>query len=165
MSNTTDTTPKGSIKQIRLEKARWHLATTWFPAGGIIFLLLIAQSLGGAYGDQVQRAWGWALPNFLPTLALMVSVFTSDALKPTTDKVTFVRKNFYYLALGLSIFYVITILMSLLVQPFLNPGNTSDLITARLELLEMSNIWLAPLQGLVVAALGVLFFIKEGNNE
>ncbi|MCP4395743.1 MAG: hypothetical protein GY801_00320 [bacterium] len=151
---------------LRVEKARWRLAVTWFPCGGLIFLILIGQSIGGAYGDQVQRAWGWALPNFLPTLALMVSVFAADALRPFTETATYVRKNFFYLAVGLSIFYILAILLSLVAPLFAyQVSDAPDLITARLELLEMSNIWLAPLQSLVVASLGVLFFLKEGESH
>jgi hypothetical protein len=151
---------------LRLEKARWRLAVIWFPCGGLIFLILIAQSIGGAYGDQVQRAWGWALPNFLPTLALMVSVFAADALKPSTGTAIYVRKNFCSLALSLSIFYVLVILISLVGQLFAGQvSDAPDLTTARLKLLEMSNMWLAPLQGLVVASLGVLFFLKEGETH
>jgi hypothetical protein len=150
---------------ISLDSARWKLAKLWFPSCGLIFAALIAQSIGGAYSDQVQRAWGWALPNFLPTLALMVSVFAADALRPTTGKATYVRKNFYRMAWWLSAFYIFTILISIFVQPFISGlQNTTDLVTARLELLEMSNMWLAPLQGLVVASLGILFFLKEDGS-
>jgi hypothetical protein len=95
----------------------------------------------------------------------MVSVFASDALRPFKDTPTYVRTNFYYLAIGMSVFYVIAILLSLLIQPFAKDlVNAPDYATSRVELLEMSNIWLAPLQGLVVAALGVLFFLKEGET-
>lgn len=111
----TNTCPSGLF---RLEHARCRLAVIWFPCGGLIFLKLIAQSIGGAYGDQIQRAWSWALPNFLPTLALMVSVFAADALRPPSNTPTYVRKNFCYLATGLSIFYIFVILISILAQPF-----------------------------------------------
>ncbi len=162
MTNSVDLEPG----LIRLETARWRLAVIWFPGCGLLFLILVAQSIGGAYGDQLQRAWGWALPNFLPTLALMVSVFAADALNPLSETASYVRKNFCYLAIGLSIFYILVILISLVTQPLAGEINDApDLITARLELLEMSNMWLAPLQGLVVASLGLLFFLKEGASR
>ena len=162
MTNSVDLEPG----LIRLEKARWRLAVIWFSSCGLIFLILVAQSIGGAYGDQLQRAWGWALPNFLPTLALMVSVFTADALTPLSGAATYVRKNFCYLAIGLSIFYILLILISLVAQPLVGEIiDAPDLITARLKFLEMSNMWLAPLQGLVIASLGVLFFLKEGESR
>lgn len=148
---------------ISLEKVRWRLALVWFPVCGLVFLLLIGQSIGGVYGDQLQRAWGWALPNFLPTLALMVSVFAADALRSNVDPTILVRRNFYLLSMALSAFYLLTLLVSILAQPALQwLSKTVDSgITVRMELLETSNIWLGPLQGLVIASIGVLFFLKE----
>lgn len=149
---------------LRVDTARWRLAVIWFPACGLLFLILIAQTIFGAYGDQVQRAWSWALPNFLPTLALMGSVFAADALKPMNEMTTNVRKNFCNLAIGLSVFYILLIFISLLAQPIAGAIiNPTDLIEGRLEFLEMSNIWLAPLQALVVGSLGILFFLKEST--
>ena len=44
-----------------------------------MFLLLIAQSYGGAYGDtDVSDVWKWFLPTIMPTLSLMVGVFVVD---------------------------------------------------------------------------------------
>lgn len=151
---------------ISLEKVRWRLALVWFPVSGVIFLLLIGQSIGGVYGDQLQRAWGWALPNFLPTLALMVSVFAADALRSEIDSSIVVRRNFYILSLALSAFYLLTLLVAILAQPALQllDKKTEGGIVVRMELLETSNIWLGPLQGLVIASIGVLFFLKEDTK-
>jgi hypothetical protein len=148
---------------LRLDIARWRLALIWFGGCAFFFLLLVAQSLGGAYGTQVQRAW--ALPTFMPTLALMTSVFAADAMKPATGTRAFVRRGFTNLSVGLSIFYIIVLFVSVLVQPFAaaNSG-AADIVTARLELLELSNLWLAPLQSIVVGALGVLFFLKQDDK-
>jgi hypothetical protein len=57
----------------------------------------------------------------------------------------------YRLALWLSCAYLLLILLSILVQPFapLPP----------LALMQQSNLWLGPLQGLVAGALGA-FFVK-----
>ena len=150
-----------------LESARWRLAVIWFPVCGVIFLLLIGQSIGGVYGNELQRVWGWALPNLLPTLALMISVFAADAIKPDSEHVILVRKNFCTLAISLSAFYLCAFLVSILVQPFLQTFHSSGHggANVRIELLETSNIWLAPLQGLVIASLGVLFFLKEAAKN
>lgn len=145
---------------VPLEKARNCLALIWFPVSGLVILILIAQSFGGAYGDELQRAWGWALPNFLPTIALMVSVFSSEALLPRSDRAPTVRRSFFKLSIGLSVFYLLVLLASVLAQPFIH-ADGSGLVNQRLRLLETSNIWLGPLQGLVVTALGVLFFLKD----
>ena len=150
---------------ITLEMARWRLASVWFPAVALIFLILIGQSQFGAYGEHMQRAWGWALPNFMPTTALIISVFAADAFSPYSKTETLVRKSFARLALGISIFYVAVMLFSLLIQPFINdPTNAEDPVLAKLKLLEASNLWLAPLQSLVVAAMGVLFFLNKNKG-
>jgi hypothetical protein len=150
-----------------LDTARWRLAVIWFPVCGLFFLLMIGQSIGGVYGSELQRVWGWALPNFLPTLALMVSVFAADALRPYSKHVVFVRKNFCQLAIGLSVFYLLVLIFSVLAQPLLQwlRGPAAAGVSGRIELLETSNIWLGSLQGLVVVSLGVLFFLKEGEKK
>ena len=157
-STKLDTQPR----LLTLDKARWRLAVTWFPSCGVLFLVLVSQSLAGAYGTQVPRAWGWALPTFLPTLALMLSVFAADALKPEGQGQLFVRRNFCNLALSVSIFYLVVVFLSLALQPLVEPiAGAPDIVAARLDMLELSNIWLSPLQSIVVAAIGVLFFLKE----
>jgi hypothetical protein len=150
---------------IELEKARWRLAVIWFPGTALLFIVLVIQSLGGAYGDSLQRAWGWALPNFLPTIALMVSVFAAEALKPTRGGGIFVRRNFCTLAIWLSAFYLFMLLLSILSPPLINYFGNDTKSVDKIHILESSNLWLGPLQGLVVVALGVLFFLKEEQIE
>jgi hypothetical protein len=76
-----------------------------------------------------------------------------------------VRRGFCYLAVGLSAFYLFAIFASVLSQPFVGLDEGEDPIESRLALLELSNIWLAPMQALVVASIGVLFFLKEAKKE
>jgi hypothetical protein len=150
---------------IALERARWNLARLWFIASATIFVLLVAQSVGGAYEGALQTAWGWALPNFVPTLALMVSVFAADALKPYSDaSPSQVREPFYKLSLGLSIFYLFILLATILSEPMFLFVRQGEKVTA-IDLLQVSNLWLGPLQGIVVAALGVLFFLKDEGKK
>lgn len=158
--------PRLANELISLERARWNLARFWFVGSGVVFLLLVGQSIGTIYGDNLQTVWGWALPNFVPTLALMVSVFAADALKPfsATQEPSMVRQNFYSLALGLSVFYLAILLMTILAEPiflYMRQGTRASAV----DLLQTSNLWLGPLQGLVVAALGVLFFLKDEDKK
>lgn len=67
--------------------------------------------------------------------------------------------DFIIVAFG---FYLFVLILSVLIQPFLAaPDERIDRVVVRVQMLETSNLWLAPLQGLVVIALGVLFFLKE----
>lgn len=146
---------------IELEKARWRLALIWFPGAAVLFMVLVLQSLGGAYGDDLQRVWGWALPNFLPTIALMLSVFAAEALKPRGTARLFVRRPFCVLSIWLSAFYLAMLLLSILSPPLINYLGDRTTPVEKVQVLENSNMWLGPVQGLVVVALGVLFFLKE----
>jgi hypothetical protein len=153
---------------IPLERARWKLAIVWFTGCGLLFLTLVLQSMGGAYGDNLQRVWGWALPNFLPTLALMVSVFAADALAPHRGRPLQVRRNFSTMATWLSAFYIGLLLLSVFAQPVVRSffvERVEEALPERVEMLETSSLWLGPVQGLVVMVMGVLFFLKEDAPE
>ena len=147
-----------------LETVRWRLAQVWFSLCGLIVVILIGQSVGGLYGNELPRVWGWALPNFLPTLAFMISVLATEALNPYDADQHFVRRNFYTLAMGLSLFYLGAMLLAILLQTLfqqLHAGTEGD-THERISQLEASNIWLGPLQGLVIGSLSILFFLKDG---
>lgn len=132
-------------------KAKKKIASFWFVFCGIIFVLMIVQSLNGKFEDKVSEAWGWIFPSILPTLSLILGVFLIDI------KNSFIKKKtidiFYYrLTLGLSFFYLFTVLSILLSQPLIGKPIIS--------LMKESNIFLGPIQGLVNVSMG-LFFIKN----
>lgn len=156
MANTT-------IDRIPLERARQRLGILWFVGSGLIFLVLIVQSLLNAYGARTQGVWGWALPNFLPTLLLMMGVFAGAALLDETesDKMQ-VRTFFYRLTFWLSIFHLCMVLLTMLAQPYVPALQRGD---DPMSLFDLSNLWLGPLQGLVAAGVGALFFSKSQPNK
>jgi hypothetical protein len=133
-----------------MARCKRRLATVWFVLAGLIFLVLVLQSVMGHYGERATDAWGWFLPNVMPTLSLIVGVLVLDQLGGGVKART-ADAFLYRLALWLSCAYLLLILLSILVQPFapLPP----------LELMQQSNLWLGPLQGLVAGALGA-FFVK-----
>jgi hypothetical protein len=148
---------------VPLEKARMKLAIVWLGGGAVIILILVLQSLLHRYvdpvsGDLTQEAWGWLMPTILPTLGMIVTVLGYTALDPNDSK-SIVRQSFLTLALSLSVFYVLLVLLTILIQPFAS-RNASDAI----GLMRTSNLWLGPVQGLVASALGVLFVSKEKKD-
>lgn len=155
MSNT-------AIGRIPLEHARQRLGTLWFIGSGLIFVILIIQSLGNAYGARTQGVWGWALPNFLPTLMLMMGVFAGTALLDETesDKML-VRSFFYRITFWLSMFHLSMVLLTMLTEPFVPALQQGD---DPMRVFDLSNLWLGPLQGLVAASVGALFFSKSQPN-
>jgi hypothetical protein len=55
-------------------------------------------------------------------------------------------------------------MLSILSPPIVNYFSNQQVVD-RIRILETSNLWLAPLQGLVVVALGILFFLKQNDDE
>jgi hypothetical protein len=153
---------------VTLEQARWSLARLWFIAAGLLFAVLIVQSLAGVYEDQVKAVWGWALPNLMPTLSLMIGVFAAGAIQPSAPQPPQnVSRRFMRLTFGISAFHLAAVTVTLLAHPFSGAilGPRDD----PMALFEMSNLWLGLFQGLVAALIGALFFSgkpgKGGEQE
>ena len=138
--------------QVPMDKCKRRLGTLWFVGAGLVFFLLLFQSLLGHYGENVEEPWGWFLPTILPTLSLIIGVLVMDALGKGI-KTMMVDRFMFRLALGLSAAYLVVVSLTILMQPFsaLNP----------VDLMKQSNLWLGPIQGLVSAAIGA-FFVQRG---
>ena len=152
------------VKMVPLERVRWQLGTTWFIGAGFLFAVLIVQSLAGVYEDSVQAVWGWLLPNIVPTLSLMIGVFAGAALSDHAQTDTMrVRAPFTRLAVGLSIFHLLAVAATIAAFPFL--GQISGPDARAMSLFETSNLWLGPLQGIVAAVIGALFFSRNSKGD
>ena len=138
-----------------LDAVRARLSAVWLGGASLILILVVLQSLLGKYQTKTQEAWGWLLPILMPTLGMIVSVLGYTALEPRASSFV-VRKVFVRIAVWLSIFYQLLILLTLLVQPFVG--------TDPIDLMHTSNLWLGPFQGLVGSALGVLFVSKQQKS-
>ncbi|MGO6744394.1 hypothetical protein ACCS93_18235 [Rhizobium ruizarguesonis] len=136
-----------------LESARTELLVIWLSGGGVLFLILTVQSIFGRYGTELQSIWSWFIPNILPTLSLMIGVIGATALSPTTQQAKRVKRSFFRLSRALSLFYLVLIALTIMLEPFTK--------TPVLELYTSSNYFLGPIQGLAVAALGVLFVTQD----
>ena len=44
--------------RISLNAAQTRLLMLWMAGAAVVFLLMLAQTVGGKYGGQAQRAWG-----------------------------------------------------------------------------------------------------------
>lgn len=131
-----------------MHRYRIHLVVLWFVLG----ILIIAQTVwwavsGNPFGDNIDKVWSWLLPNIVPTFSLILG---SLVLDPDADhKPTRGLSLLYGLALGLSAFYLLS-LLAVLYVPFLTGGDIW-------QVMKGSNMWLAPFQGLVASVLGVFF--------
>lgn len=142
--------------KISMATAKKRLAILWFSGFVVFLFVMVIQSIRGVYEDKVIESWGWLLPTIMPTLLMMMAVFVSDARR-MSKRIDYVDKFFFRLAFFLSLLYLLCVSGSFLAQPF------SELWP--LELLQMSNIWLGPLQGLAAGALVVFFRQEESKNS
>lgn len=141
--------------KLPMRTSKQKLAMLWFIGSGSLLLLLAIQTLLGKYNSQEQEVWGWFLPNIMPTLSLIVSVFVVDAKRTNGPKETIDRFYFRFVY-GLSLVYLMMLATTILIEPF----------TAYppLELMTLSSIWLGAFQGLVAASVGI-FFSKSEKEE
>lgn len=138
------------------DKSKKKLATFWLLSSFIIFAILLAQTILGRYESNIDQVFGWFLPTIMPTLSLIIGVLVNDAFKKSKNEPT-VDSFFFRLSYTLSLAYLITVLLTLLLQPFS--------AFSALELMRLSNLWLAPFQGLVSASLGVFFVSRHDLNS
>ncbi|MDZ4350983.1 MAG: hypothetical protein U1A22_15765 [Xanthomonadaceae bacterium] len=135
-----------------LNSAKWLLATIWLVGGGLVFLLLVGGSIGNRYDPNVQDAWGWFLPTVMPTLLLIVGVLVADhQTEAAADQAARpVAGRLLWLGATLSVVYLVLVALSVLIPAFWTH-------ISPLELMQRSNLWLGPLQGLTAAVLAAFF--------
>ena len=144
---------------IPLDNVRNRLAWIWIIGFCLIVVIMVVQSLLNVYkdstADMTQEAWSWLLPTLMPSVGLIITVLTYTALDPLMTG-SVVRKSFVPIAVGISIFYLVLVLLTILAQP-ISAHSPKEAVAA----MHTSNLWLGPIQGLVASAIGVLFASKE----
>ena len=140
--------------RIPITNTKKRLTVIWFSGSGILFALLLLQTIFGKYGTEAKDAWGLMLPTFMPTLSLIIGTLVADTTAAKDDKeIATVDRFFFRLSCFLSIAYLLTVILTILLSPFAK--------LSLLELMKLSNLWLAPFQGLVTASLGAFFVSKK----
>ena len=136
--------------RIPVTDSQQRLVTVWFSGSGFLFALLLAQTISGKYGSEAKEAWALILPTFVPSLFLLVGTLIAEATGPTDPAETVTVDRFFFrLSEFLSIAYLATVILLILLSPFSRISQP--------ELIKLSHLWLAPFQGLVTAALGAFF--------
>lgn len=131
--------------------ARKRLARLWFGMGAALLLLVIAASVHRDV-DTVKSLWSWFLPAVVPTLSLIIGVVVTEQLGRGIER----RETDSFilgLATWLSLGYLALVASSLIF----------DLIDWLS--LESSQLFLAPLQGLVATALSAFFVQKDADTN
>jgi len=103
-----------------VNKSKWILASIWLVGAGLILLLMVLQSLMGYYGSRTEDAWGWYLPTVMPTLSLIIGVLVAD-FRAAKTAVGSRRDSgpLLGLSVGISLFYLMLVSLSILLQPLL----------------------------------------------
>jgi len=65
--------------QLLMSDCKRTLTVLWFIGSGVIFLMVLLQSILGHYYGKSNEAWGWLLPNIMPGLSLITGVMIIDA--------------------------------------------------------------------------------------
>ena len=139
---------------MKMTEARASLAKVWFTGGLFFLLVIIVQTILGAYGPDAEKAWGWALPTIMPTLLLIVGVLVAQ----NKDNLANAKVDpfLFKLTLGLSIFYLVVVNLPILLAPFTN--------RTKIEVMQSCSLFLGPLQGLVGAAFGAFFIARKDDT-
>jgi hypothetical protein len=127
--------------------ARACLSVTWVMCLLLLFVFMMVQSLLGRYGEDWDIAWNFALPLTLPTVSLIVTVWSvgnkAENSEPVHSTVVF------WLAILISFVYLGMLWAVLLIKP-LSPLSY--------ELLFRKAGWpLAILQTIAATAVGKFF--------
>ena len=142
--------------QVSMKKCKKRLASVWFAGAGLVFTILFFQTVFGHYESRASEAWGWAFPTVMPTLSLILGVLVSEALSGARGAKK-IDRFVFRLALSLSVVYLLSVLLTILLQP----------VSSRrpADILGLANMWLGPFQGLVTAALGAFFVRAESKKN
>jgi len=146
------------METLRITTAQDRLTRVWFIGAGIPCIILVIQSLLGKYGESVHDVWGWFVPTVGPTLGLILGVIGARALLPAngqTGSEQHVSRSYFAVAYWLSFSYLGLVLMTILLEPF-SPEPYKGI-----KLYNLASYWLGPIQGLVIAAVTVLFNSKH----
>ena len=130
--------------QTSIRRARKALALVWFIGASFLFFIFLLQTIFGRYGDRNEEAWAWLLP--------------MDSTSQSIEQ-KLIDRFLARLAIGLSIAYLATVSLTILLSPWAQlHANLGPL-----QLMQTSQLWLAPFQGLVLAILGA-FFVKKSSQ-
>ena len=138
---------------LTMQAARKRLAVVWFVGGGVSFLVLLFISFFAGTLDLI-GLWDWFLPAIVPNLSLIVGVLVFTHRQPGAVDLP-VDSFLYRLAFGLSLLYVLLLLLPLVFFPL--TGKPLPV------LLDTSRLWLAAVQGLATGVLGA-FFVRQDNK-
>jgi hypothetical protein len=127
-------------------RARAGLAVLWIASSLLMFVILAAMTVFQRFKEW-DMVWNWYLPLTCPIVGLIITTltFSNTRIHNKTVKDAWV----YWIAVGLSIVYIVCIFGIVLLQP-ITGGNLGTLM-------KSSGWYLGVLQGFVSAMIGKFF--------
>jgi hypothetical protein len=138
---------------ISLFNAKRRLVALWFVLSAVIFGLIVFHTISGGFEGKSNEVWEWLLPNIAPALLLILVFFLYDLDSDSNCNPRLAPRFLYMLAFGLSLAYLLAVLIVILLQPISHFSG--------MTLMRGSNLLLGPFQGLVCAAVGLLFMQRN----
>jgi len=139
---------------LTMQTARKRLALVWFAGAGVCFVVLLLISFFAEDADPT-GLWDWFLPAIVPNLSLILGVLVYTHRQQVATDMR-IDPFLYRLALWLSLLYVLLLLLPLLFFPL--TGKPLP------ELLNISRLWLAAIQGLATGVMGAFFVRQDSKN-
>lgn len=139
--------------QIILAHKQYRLLRSWTILSAIIVLIIFLQTMLGRFAGEPLPAWVWVMLSLLPaTLVIYTGIYLGKNGTKVVHQSTF--QWIYFTA----ILYLLLVLGTLLALPFAIINNDFTLP----GYFQTSYAWLLPFQGVLILALSLLFFRKEG---
>lgn len=138
---------------LTMHTARKQLALLWFVGAGVCFIVLLLISFFSRTANLTDL-WDWFLPATIPNLSLILGVLVYTHRQQILPEMH-VDIFLFRLAFGLSMLYLLLLLLPLLSFPL--TGKTLP------ELLDISRLWLAAVQGLATGVMGA-FFVRQDEK-
>jgi len=130
-----------------------QLLTLWFPAILLVLILLILQTSGPKYGDNAGKVWWWFSQTVLPLSLLLILLY----VRAQRSVYSTIPGTIRWLSILLVCAYFLTILFTLIFQPFI----AVDAITN----LKNSTIYLLIFEGLIMTFLGLTFIRSKKAKQ
>jgi len=121
----------------------------------MLFSLLMLRTILGNVQIVTSELWKWILPNIVPFVTLVTS---GVLVAHREDKNEPVDGYVFYVSIAASMLYLVTLFLILVISPQVQHDTDEG------AFLRNTNLFLAPLQTVVTAALGI-FFIKQKTGR
>jgi len=131
-----------------------RLLTLWFPGILVVLLLLILQTSGNKYGDNVGKVWWWFSQTVLPLSLLLVLLY----VRAQRSVYSTIPGTTRWLSILLISLYVLSILFPLFIEPLFS--SIDPIIN-----LKKSTTYLLIFEGLIMTFLGLTFIRSKQAKQ